>query len=187
MGAKLGDLEGYWSPGLTLTIRGREYVVPLASAELGLWCRHMAQLTGDISSASTEDELRSVMQRVEDLPETQAAVSLAERVLGDTYAAMVSDGVEDPYIQFAGQTAYVWIVGGEGAAERFWTSGGRPESLRPVPANRGERRAQQRGQGGQKSTDAASGTRSRGSTSGTKSRAKSRKPVPAADSPGRKS
>ncbi|MEU5945140.1 hypothetical protein ABZ793_06205 [Micromonospora sp. NPDC047465] len=167
MANKLADLDEYWSPGLTLTIKGKEYVVPLASAELGLWCRRIAQLTGEIHTASTEQEMQAAVARIDALPELPGSdLSLPERVLGDVYQQMMADAVPDPYIQFAGQTAYLWIIGGEEAAERYWTSGGRPEAWGPT--NRKERRA-----AGRTSTDAGNGTRTPASTSGTRSPTKS--------------
>jgi hypothetical protein len=177
MGAKLGDLDEYWSPGLTLTVRGREYTVPLASAELGLWCRRLAQITGDLHAASTETEMQAVVERIESLPQLPDGdkLSLPERVLGDVYQQMAADQVPDPYIQFCGQTAYIWIIGGEEAAERYWTSGGRPEAL--SPANRKERRAAHR-QGGSSTTTSTAGastTRSPGSGTGTNSRRSGRR------------
>lgn len=169
MARKFGDLDEYWSPGLTLTIKGKEYTVPLASAELGLWCRRIAQITGDVHTASTEQDMQAVVDRIEALPELPGGehVSLPERVLGEVYQQMMTDGVEDPYIQFAGQTAYLWIIGGEEAAERFWVSGGRPEAW-GRPANRAERRA-----AGRTSTGADGATPLPGSTSGTRSQTKS--------------
>lgn len=164
MGAKLADLDEYWSPGLTLTVKGREYTVPLASAELGLWCRRVAQVTGDVHTASTEEEMQAAVARIEALPELPGGrnLTLPEQVLGEIYQQMTADGVPDPYIQFAGQTAYIWIIGGEDAAARYWTSGGRPEAW--GPANRQARRA-----AGRTSTDAADATRTPASTSGTRS------------------
>ncbi|MFG2059664.1 hypothetical protein ACGFI9_37200 [Micromonospora sp. NPDC048930] len=162
MGAKLGDLDEYWSPGLTLTVKGKEYTVPLASAELGLWCRRIAQITGDIHGASTEAEMQAAVARIEALPDLPGDLSLEERVLGPVYQQMVDDKVEDPYIQFSGQTGYIWIIAGEEAAERYWTSGGRPEAWGPVP-NRADRRA------GRTSTGAAGTTKPQASTSGTTS------------------
>jgi hypothetical protein len=164
MAKKFGDLDEYWSPGLTLTVKGKEYTVPLASAELGLWCRRIAQITGDVHAASTEADMQAAVARIEALPELPGGgdISLPERVLGPVYQQMAADGVEDPYIQFSGQAAYLWIIGGEEAAERFWTSGGHPEALGPT--NRQERRA-----AGQTSTGGANGTRTPASTSGTRS------------------
>lgn len=169
MGARFGDLDEYWSPGLTLTVKGREYVVPLASAELGLWCRRLAQVTGDVHTASTEAEMQAAVDRIEALPELPGGpdVSLPERVLGPVYQQMANDQIPDAYIQFAGQTAYLWIIGGEDAAARYWTSGGRPEA--PGPGNRAQRRAKTP----TPSTAVASGTRPPASTSGTSTRQRS--------------
>jgi hypothetical protein len=177
MATTLTDLDRYFSPGLTLTVLGREYTVPLASAELGLWCRRLAQITGELHAASTEAEMQAVVDRIEALPQLPGGddLSLPERVLGDAYERMVNDQVPDPYIQFCAQTAYIWIIGGEEAAERFWTSGGRPEGW--GPANRRERRAAHR-QGGSStttSTAAASTTPSPGSGNGTSSRKSGRR------------
>lgn len=140
MGARLDDLDAYWSPGLTLTVKGREYTLPLPSAELGLWCRRLAEVTGEVHNASSEQEIQAAVARIEALPQLPGDLSLPERVLGDVYQQMAADQVPDPHIQFCGQTGYIWIIGGEDAAERYWTSGGRPEAQRPT--NRQERRAQ---------------------------------------------
>ncbi|MDG4832431.1 hypothetical protein O7627_24430 [Solwaraspora sp. WMMD1047] len=178
MASKFADLDEYFSPGLTLTVLGREYVVPLASAELGLWCRRMAIATGEITSASTPEEARAAVDRANALPELPGDLSLPERVLGDAYAQMVADGVPDQYIQICGSTAYLWIVADEDVARRYWEAGGRPESLRPE-TNRADRRAAKKS-----STGAASGARSPARTSGTSTRRKSGSSGKAARSPG---
>jgi hypothetical protein len=165
------DLDRYFDPGLTLTVRGKEYVLPLPSAELGLWCRRMAQTAGEITSASTEEEVQAAVDAAKGVPDLPGArLTLHERVLGDVYQQMMADQVPDPYIQFAGATAYVWIVGGEEQASRFWQSGGRPEAWGPT--NRQERRAAQKTGGA-----AATKTRSPASTSGTRRPRKSVPPV----------
>lgn len=169
MGAKFGDLDDYWSPGLTLTVRGKEYTLPLPSAELGLWCRRVAAVAGEVNAAAGTEEIQAAVQAVEALPELPGGrnITLQERVLGDVYQQMVGDAVPDPYIQFCGATAYLWIIAGEDAAQRYWTSGGRPEA--PGPANRAERRAT-----GQKTrTAGAAATPSPASTSGTTTRRRS--------------
>ena len=172
MATKLHDLDEYFKPGLTLTVRGKEYTVPLPSAELGLWCRRVAAAAGELHAASTEQEIQAVIDHINSLPELPGGrgATLPERVLGDAYQQMVADGVPDPYIQFCAQTAYVWIIGGEEAAARYWTSGGRPEAWSPT-LNRAQRRATARAGG--TSTGAAAATRSRASTSGTTSRTRS--------------
>jgi hypothetical protein len=161
MGANLTDLDKYFDPGLTLTILGREYTIPLASARLGLWCRRMAEAAGGLSDAADETQVQESMQRLKDLPEHQPGdATFPELMLGGACQQMVQDEIPDPYIGFAAQTAFVWIVSGEEAAARFWQSGGRPEA--PRPDNRAQRRMT--------STDAAARTRTPGSASGTSTR-----------------
>ena len=168
MPTKLGDLDEYFSPGLTLTVRGKEYIVPLASAELGLWCRAVATATGEISAASTEAEIRTAVGRVESLPKLDRELTLAQRMLGATYDEMTADDVPDLYIEFCAATAYIWIIAGEDQAAAYWQAGGRPEAR--SPANRASRRAASTGARG---TAAAGATPSRASTSGTRSPRKS--------------
>lgn len=182
MGTKLGELDEYFNPGLELTVLEREYVVPLPSAELGLWCQRVAAATGAINEASSEAEVQAAVDRVEALPELDGDLTLAQRTLGETYDQMAADGVPHPYLEFCGQTAYIWIIAGEDAAKRYWTSGGHPEASRPTP-NRAERRAQI---GGSR-TDAAESTPKPGSTSGTTSRTTSRKRGRGKGSRGRRS
>lgn len=167
MPGKFGDLAEYFNPGLTLTILGREYEIPLPSAELGLWCRRVAELAGSVGSDATEEEAQEAANRAADLPDLPGDMPFTERLLGVAYRQMVANGVPDPYVQFAGQTVYLWIVAGEDTAARFWQSGGsRPES--EGPGNRAQRRAAT-----STSTAAANGTRSPASTSGTSSRKRS--------------
>lgn len=172
--ARFPDLDEFFSPGLTLTVLGKEYTLPLPSAELGLWCRRLAEVSGEIHAATTDDDMQAAVARanarVESLPRLTGDMSFEERLLGPAYAEMSSNAVPDPYVQFCAQTAYVWVVAGEDAAERYWTSGGRPEAWRP--ANRQERRAQQTGR---TSTAEAGATPTPGSTSGTRSRTTSSK------------
>lgn len=166
---RFDDLDRYFDPGLTLTVRGKEYVLPLPSAELGLWCRRIAEAAGAVNEASTPEEMDAAVARVHALPTLPGDLTLPERTLGDVYQLMVADGVPDPYIIFCGNTAYVWIIGGEQSAEAYWTSGGRPEAL--GPGNRAQRRA---ARAGGTSTAAAAATRPQGSTSGTSTRKRSR-------------
>lgn len=171
MPTKLGDLDEYFSPGLVLTVRGKEYTVPLASAEAGLWCRRMAVATGQLHQSSTEEEMRTAVDQIAAIEQLPGDLSLPQYTLGNTYDQMVADQVPDAYIEFCGMTAYIWIIAGEDAAARWWQSGGRPEAMSP---NRAARRAAART--GETSTGAASGTRSRANTSGMTSRQKSGRP-----------
>ncbi len=163
--AVLGELSEYFSPGLTLTVLGRAYTVPLPSAELGLWCRMVAQSAGEIHAASSAEDIEAALRRVAELPELPESEgkTFEQLVLGSVHAAMLADHVPDPYVQFSARTAYIWILADEETAKRWWQSGGNPEALRP--GNRAERRAVTRG----RSTAAAGTTKSRTSTSGTKS------------------
>lgn len=186
--AKLSGLSQYFDPGLTLGgVPGRdgverEYVIPLPSAELGLWCQQAATAAGRIQAASTEAEVREAVERVNALPELDSALSLGQKVLGTAYAQMMGDGVAHPYIQVCAGTAYVWIVAGEDQAEQYWRSGGRPNP--PGPANREQRRAAAKSGG--TSGGAAGKTRTPASGSGTRSPRKSAQPK-ASKSPGKRS
>ncbi len=167
MTTRLGDLDEFFDPGLELTVAGRPYRIDPPSAEVGLWCERVAMAAGGVREAKTEAEMKAAMARVEDVPDLgDHNMSLAQRVLGPTYAQLVDDDVDHHRVRFIGATAFIWIISGEDDASRYWQSGGRPEA--PAP-NRAARRATT-------STAAASTTRSRGSTSGTKSR---RTPSPA--------
>lgn len=181
--ATFSDLDEYFSPGLTLTVQGREYVLPLPSAELGLWCRRIAQSVGEITGAATDEELAEATDRVtarrDSLPELPGDLTFEERILGPAYHQMVADRVPDPYIQFCAQTGYFWIVSGEDAAARYWTAGGNPEKA-GGPNNRAERRAQNSKNG----TAVASATPRPASSSGTSSRRKSRRSGRGARTPG---
>ncbi len=168
------ELGQYLDPSLTLTVLGREYAVPLPSAELGLWCRAMASIGASLEAA-TPAELETAVDRAVErtatlppLPDGERR-SFEETLLGAAYGTLMADRVPDPYIMMCARTTYVWIVAGEEAAERYWRAGGRPEAMGPT--NRAERRAQARtaGTGG----GAANGTHTPGSTSGTNGRRRS--------------
>lgn len=178
---KFGDVTQYFDPGLTVTVLKREYTLPLPSAEMGLWCRTMAETAGVIDSDATDDEVNEAVAAVDDLPELPGKLTFPERMLGDVYQQMVADKVPDPYIQFCARTVYIWIIGGEEMAERYWTAGGRPEAM--ARGNRASRRAT----ASKTSTDGASGTRSRASSSGTSSPRTSGKSATGSGSRGRRS
>lgn len=178
MGARFGELDDFFSPGLTLTVRGKEYTLPLPSGELGLWCRRIAQVAGEVGAASTEEELLEAgaraRARADELPPLPGAdkLSFEQLLLGvELHALMLADAVPDPYIEFCARTAYIWVVGGEASAERFWTSGGRPEAR--GPANRQERRARRKTR-----TGVDDATPSADSTSGTTTPQRSRRRGP---------
>lgn len=177
---ELSGLTDYFDPGLVL--KGvpdinkveHSYAIPLASAELGLWCRLVAQTTGTINDESSEEELKEAAAAIEALPDLPGGkhLTLSQRVLGSAYDQMVADKVPDAVVEYCGMTVYFYILGGEQAASRWWRSGGRPEA--PRPGNRAQKRAAKKATGGSR-TAAATGTRKPASTSGTKSPRKSAK------------
>ncbi|MFY1658579.1 DUF7426 family protein [Micromonospora sp. WMMD1274] len=166
--AKFDDVTQYFDPGLTLTVKGRDYRVPLPSAELGLWCRTMT-VVSDLDSDSTEEQMQAAAEQIAKLPPLPGPKTMPEHLLGDVHARMVADGVEDPYIEFCAMTVFFWIMGGEQAAHRYWTTGGGHPEARG-PDNRASRRAKSTRK---TATAAASGTPTPASTSGTSSRPRS--------------
>lgn len=165
MATKLGALNELFSPGLELTVPDRngvqrEYTIPLASAELGLWCRA-------ITEARHRDDITE-----DDLPKLEGKASLEQRVLGTAYDEMMRDGVPDEYVKFAGATSFIWITMGEEQAALYWQAGGDPKALKQAE-NREQRRAAARAGG--TSTAEATETRPPASSSGTRSRRNSRR------------
>ncbi|OKI47236.1 DUF7426 family protein [Micromonospora sp. CB01531] len=159
---KFDDITQYFDPGLELTVKGKEYRVPLPSAELGLWCRTM-MAASELDDTATGDQLQATAEQVSKLPPLPGNRTMPEHLLGPVYRQMMTDGVEDPYIEFCAMTVFFWIVGGEAMAERYWRSGGRPEAR--GPDNRASRRANAQRTG----TAGASATPTPASTSGMSS------------------
>lgn len=182
--AKFGELTKYLKPEHEMTVKGKTYVLPLVTGDLGVWCRLLAQMTGELHAASSEEEMRAAIERISDLPELPGGpnVDLANRMLGPVYQEMLADGVEDPYIQFCAATAYIAVIAGDAKAEEYWNSGGNLPEARG-PGNRAERRAKTR----TTSTGADAGTPSRASTSGTSTRQRSGSSGRARRSRGRRS
>lgn len=171
MGTRFGDLDRYYDPGLILTVKGRDYLIPLASAEVGLWCRRLVPATTRLHQASTDEQARRAVEEIEALPVPPGldGLTLPELLLGNAYRQMTADGVEDAYIQYCGVTALMYVLGGEDLARRWWESGGRPEAV--GPGNRAERRARRKG-GSSPTTNTEEGimTPSRDSGTGMNSR-----------------
>ncbi|MGI5178674.1 DUF7426 family protein [Dactylosporangium sp. CA-152071] len=178
MGLQLGELDQYFDPGLSFYATGRDdvsrqYTVPLPAADLGLWCVRAAQLQRkgrkDPSKMSPA-ELDELLDEVEKLPPPPGdqGLTMQERVLGETLAALVDAGVPHHYCEFAFRLAMVWIITSDDpTVEAYYRAGGRPEA--PSPANREERRAAARSSG-RTSTAAVPETLTAASGSGTRSR-----------------
>ena len=165
--ADFGEVTRYLKVDSTMTVKGKTYVLPVVGGKLGVWCRLLAQMTGELHAASTEEEIRAAIDRIDELPELPGGpdVTLAERMLGPVYHEMLADDVEDPYIQFCGHTVYISVLAGEDKAKEFYESGGNLPEARG-PANRASRRAAAR----KTRTGAASDAQSPGSTTGTNTR-----------------
>lgn len=200
MGLKLAELDEYFDPGMELTVLGVEYVVPPVSAAIGLWCRRISSHAGaDVPDEDTTgDELveaskrvRAVAQETPAPPGINPATPFEVILLGTALDEMVANDVPDPYVQFCAQTHFWRILGGDKAAERYWTSGGNPQPA--GPANRQERRAvakaKPRKASGSRTTGTAAArtTRSRASGTGTSTPKPSVKNAPAKRSRGTRS
>lgn len=109
------DLEG-----ISLPIRGKDYVIPPPDAITGLEVtRLMAAVMGALDGADIGVQLNELA----DVDE-KAGGELELRVLGPALAEMQADGVPWPLVKLAFQTAMVWIAQGAETAARFWGSGG---------------------------------------------------------------
>lgn len=172
MARRLGSLVERYTPGLELDIygNGTSYTVPLASAELGLWCRTAAALAGQAAAAGGTDE--AIAAAGDQAPPLPEGLTFEQWVLGTAYDKMVADGVESPFIEFCAKTAFIWhSTGDEDRTEAFWNAGGDPEQMGPPKKPR-------RASTGAKSTAAAGGTRKRATTSGTTSPRPRKKAAP---------
>lgn len=166
--AKFGEITEFWSPGLTIPVFGKEYVIPLPGPKLGLWCQIIADHAPELHFAATTEEIAAALNKLEGLPELEGNLVLAQRVLGTVHAEMVADDVPHHYVKACADTAFIWIILGEDKAREFYEAGGRfPE--RAARENRATRRAA----AGRTSTAAVPETLTAASTSGTTSRTRS--------------
>lgn len=165
MAMRLGELVERYDPGLDLMVEGTEYRVPLASAELGLWCRTNAILAGQaVDAGGTVEAREEAAEKSLPLPDERPFEQL---MLGAAYDKMVADGVAFANIEFSARTAFLWHSGApEERVAEFWNAGGDPEALRP---NRADNRTAAKKATGGRRTAAAGKTRQPASSSGTKS------------------
>jgi len=165
MGSRFEAVDGLLDDSLTLPVPGRdgtvrEYRIASPSSEDGLW---IERLTGIGMRAARTGQAPDT-----ELLDDDAERNLYQRLLGDTYEAMLADGVTWAWLKHAAKTVLIWCNTSLVDAERFWVAAGDPSRLAP-PQNRADRR----------SSAAASSTKRRGSTSGTSSRkATARSPKP---------
>jgi hypothetical protein len=131
--ASFDDLDQYLETGDRLKVRGKVYTVPPRSAALGIWCRRIVQTAGELTQATTDEELREVGERAASRAATMPSIpdpelSFEEQLLGPAYAEMLADNVPDDYLVFCARTIFIKLAYGEEYAERWWRSGGHPEA-----------------------------------------------------------
>ncbi len=177
MGLNLGDLDQYLDDTFTLTVRGVEYEVQAASAELGLWCRALAarvggELVDGAEMVAAGERAAEEAEQIPPPPGVDKNTPFEEVILGaETVAQMVDNKVRDTELRICATTAYYRILGGDEAARRYWEAGGDPNRLSPT--NRQERRAaakaKPRKASGSRTTGTAAArtTRTRASGTGT--------------------
>ncbi|MFI6485153.1 hypothetical protein ACIBH1_45095 [Nonomuraea sp. NPDC050663] len=118
---KLKELDDFLDDGLELPIKGKTYLVPPASAEVGLYCQRLAEV-GMAAAKGQQDEGAA---ELDDARESE----LYRKCLGPVLDEMVADGVSWPRIKHAAITAFFWIAGNDEAAATFWERG--PEAAAP--------------------------------------------------------
>lgn len=94
--------------------------------------------------------------------------NLYRMCLGDTYDALLADGVRWAAFRHVSMTAMFWVVTDKETAREFWRTGQRPGKA----VNRAARRAQAKP--GTSASDEARRTPSQGSTSGTRAASRRR-------------
>ncbi len=173
MAMRLGELVERYEPGLDLEVKGNVYTVPLASAELGLWCRTNSILAKQAYEAGGGEEAKA--EAAEQALEVPDGLTFEQWMLGDVYDKLIADGVEAHFIDFCARTAFIWHAGApEEQVALFWNSGGDPEAVRP--GSRAQKRAAKKQGTGGRRTAAAAKTPKPVSSSGTKSPTASARP-----------
>lgn len=162
----LSDLAKLVDPRMAMPILGKVYRPPILTGFLGLWLRQSQGLAALAMADAEPEAMQQAFERMPDLPDDLARLSMPELLLGHAYHEMIADRVPDAYIWIATKTVMLSALNGDEAAEAYWNSGGDPKALLP---NRADRRTATR------STAGANVTQSPASTSGTNSRRKNRR------------
>ena len=114
-------------PTLRLPILGKTYRVESPDAATGLWIQSIMSAAAFVRSGATPTDA-DVQTVLDDDDERD----MYARVLGDTHAQLVADGVPWHTIKRAGTTAVMWVAYGEETAERFW-NGESADPKAPTP------------------------------------------------------
>lgn len=166
-GGSFGDLSDFWAEGLPLTIKGKDYVIPEPSAELGLYVQSIFSAAGAVAkTVVTGESVAEATKAASHLDDAQET-NLYRRMLGPVYDELIADGASWRVLRHVGQTAMFWIAIGEDAARAYW-QGDNPLALGSA-TNREERRAQTRAAktAAVKPAKAAAAARSTSSRAGT--------------------
>ena len=132
--------EVHGDPSLRLPIRGKEYVIQPPTAKVGMGLSMMAAagilIENDIP-LSDEDliEAREAQQVDDDRFPTFAQQCLNGPLNGQpvpVFEQMLEDGLSQPEVEMAVQTAFMAWTMGRDAAELFWNMGGKALAQRQV-------------------------------------------------------
>lgn len=151
------DLSEYLQPGITLPIRGKNYVIPAPSAEDGL---RITMMMADPGAAYTDyGELTEIMKLLgaewvpnevtvdlcdpetglpllDDKGEIRTVVKDRGTWRGGVLQEMMDDGLSWQEIAHAGRTALIDVGQGRVIAEAIWAAGADPGN--PLPPNPAE-------------------------------------------------
>jgi hypothetical protein len=164
------DLSEFFDPDLRLPWRGKTYVIPAVSAEVGLRCEALMALGVKAYNAAETGQEVGLSDHDRQVLDDATEAALYRDVLGPVFAELEADGASWPEIKRMAMTALAYFTIGEEAAVAAWEG--------PKAPNREARRAAARtGTGG------GNGTKPRASTNGTSSR-KAKVQVSGSRSPG---
>lgn len=142
----LDDLRAFLDqPVLTLPVGGKKYTVRPCKADAWLKLQEIANRTDKDETESTPDMV------------------LFRLALGDQLFEQLLPEVTGPELRHIGTTAYLWQLGSQELAARYWAGGGK--ASKPTATPQRTRRTTR--------TGAATTTRKRGSGSGTSTQPKS--------------
>lgn len=165
------DLSEFFDPSCRLPWRGKTYVIPPVSAEVGLRCEALLNLAAKAARGAQDDgEEIDLSDHDRQVLSDAEERDLYSDVLGPVLEELKADGASWPEIKHIAMTAMAYFTLGEEAAVQAWEG--------PKAPNREQRRAAARtGSAGEGKTRRAA------STNGTSS-LKEKAPVLASPSPG---
>lgn len=133
------ELSDFLDEALRLPIRGKTYVIEPCDAETGLMCQRLLGLAAKAVGGTevTDEDAKKV--QLDDDDERD----LYQRLLGNVWDEMFSDGLPWRVIQKAGTTALLWTVYGDEQAESYWNGSGKAKAPEDRKAPRKKSTARQ--------------------------------------------